>query len=46
MKEGNLSFDDYKEALFAIFTEERIQKALHILNEEGFSHRYDSASKL
>lgn len=36
MNEKNLSFDDYKNALYSIFTEELVQKALNILDGNDF----------
>jgi ribosomal protein S12 methylthiotransferase accessory factor len=36
MREANLIFEEYKEALFAIFTEDGVQKALRILKGDDF----------
>ncbi|MDD5406240.1 MAG: YcaO-like family protein [Sulfurovaceae bacterium] len=36
MNEGGFSFEEYKDALFAIFTEEKVKKALRILEGKDF----------
>jgi ribosomal protein S12 methylthiotransferase accessory factor len=36
MREARLSFEEYKEALYAVFTGESVEKAVRILDKEEF----------